>query len=167
MSKLISKLTKAEKQELWVKEQLTGDPRSLIRIRANQILQVCYPEGVDTLTDLSKTIFDIIPPTALTLRSEELDRDLFYTSVELLLVIVQLAVVNGRPDLGPMGIAVHAGLVALDERKKGISMNRSFVHTSDRRGRRAAPSTFANYRHGRARPVLCFGNMECRTPRAK
>jgi hypothetical protein len=96
------------------------DSRSLTRFRANQLLHVCFPEGVDLLTKLAISIFDLIPPNVLPVSAEVSDRDVFYKAVEFWLTIVQLAFANGRSDLERMGNALHAGLVALDERKKGF-----------------------------------------------
>lgn len=135
----IIKLTKEQKENLWAQEFTRLDTRSLVRIRANQILHVCFPEGVDELTDLAKSLFDIIPPSAPLLRPGTSKRDLFQGAVELLLVLVQLAMVNGRSDLEHIGIALHAGLVALKERKKGFEEP---LFRARRRSRRQPRDTF-------------------------
>jgi hypothetical protein len=116
----MKKRSKAEKEELWFAEFDPGDSRSLVRYRANQLFHVDFPEGVDALTDLSKSLFEIIPNSRLALGKETSDRDVFHTAVELMFLIVQLAMVNGRADLDRVGVALHAGLVALDERKRGF-----------------------------------------------
>jgi hypothetical protein len=115
-----SKLTHDEREDLFLNELSADETRALIRYRANQILHVHYPEGVDVLADRAKSLFDAIATSALTVDPDASDRDLFYKSVEIWTTIIQLAVINGRSDLEPMGIALNSGLIALEERKKGF-----------------------------------------------
>jgi hypothetical protein len=119
-ARCMSKLPEEEKDQLWIKEFCSGKPRALIRANANQLFHVCYPEGVDDLADRARSLFDAIPESSLTIDPESSDRDLFYKAVKMWMVILQLAVINGRPDLERIGEAVNFGLIALEEREKGF-----------------------------------------------
>jgi hypothetical protein len=107
-------------EEKFMEQLDSNEPYALVRFQANQIFHVSIFHGVDGLTDRVKALFDAIPSSALAISPEASDRDILYKSLKMWMTIIQLAVFNGRPDLERMGVASHAGLVALEEREKGF-----------------------------------------------
>jgi hypothetical protein len=112
--------TSEEQFLAYLEEASRNEPRALTRYNAGLLFHISFKPGVDVLTERVRALFDAIAPSALAISPGASDRDILYKGLHMWTAIVALAVMDGRPDLERMGIALHAGLVALEERERGF-----------------------------------------------
>jgi hypothetical protein len=94
--------------------------RAMNRLGAHKLFKVTLWEGVDDVEARARSLFDSIPPEALTMKAGASDREVFKRALDICSTIVMLAFKSGRQDLAHIAYSLELGRFALIDRDRGF-----------------------------------------------